>query len=393
MCQSDLTVAEADQRSQQWGIDYFAFLNYSALAGFLPLKGSSFAHFFFRIFLNTYSRAITQVSSMSPTAVLPQIVNVTNGQSAMSTVSVKGPALAIGTLSTAQDGRYQALVSELETTRRVDRQLLDRLVDEGTTISSITKKQNTKFALTLPDLATTLEPSFYASMHVILTESEYRSLTPEHPQFLSQLLAGLSPLGTLHLLNLASAVQTLLSELTLAGFHILSALPDEGTLIAQKPAPPSSATVPPKSIVSPSVPLRKKTDPAKKKALWALTTEDDHTYKIDPESLLTEADKTRPVPTCEPVNSSTPRRKRACKGCTCGLAELEEEERKSGKVVLLDGSQNGETMVVTQSEKERLLGAAKNAPKATSSCGNCFLGDAFRCASCPYLGMSIVFFF
>lgn len=302
---------------------------------------------------------------MSPTAVLPQIVNVTNGQSAMSTVSVKGPALAIGTLSTAQDGRYQALVSELETTRRVDRQLLDRLVDE----------------------ATTLEPSFYASMHVILTESEYRSLTPEHPQFLSQLLAGLSPLGTLHLLNLASAVQTLLSELTLAGFHILSALPDEGTLIAQKPAPPSSATVPPKSTVSPSVPLRKKTDPAKKKALWALTTEDDHTYKIDPESLLTEADKTRPVPTCEPVNSSTPRRKRACKGCTCGLAELEEEERKSGKVVLLDGSQNGETMVVTQSEKERLLGAAKNAPKATSSCGNCFLGDAFRCASCPYLGL------
>ena len=140
MCQSDLTVAEADQRSQQWGIDYFAFLNYSALAGFLPLKGSSFAHFFCRIFLNTYSRAITQVSSMSPTAVLPQIVNVTNGQSAMSTVSVKGPALAIGTLSTAQDGRYQALVSELETTRRVDRQLLDRLVDEGTTISSITKK-------------------------------------------------------------------------------------------------------------------------------------------------------------------------------------------------------------------------------------------------------------
>jgi len=168
-------------------------------------------------------------------------------------------------------------------------------------------------------------------------------------------------------------------------------LDDQGTLIAQKPAVSPSATVPLKS----TVPLRKKADPAKKRALWALTAVADVNNshvddKIDPESLLTEADKTRPVPTCEPVDSRAPRRKRACKGCTCGLAELEEEEeRKNGKVVLLDGSQNGETMVVSRTENERLLDAAQKAPKATSSCGNCFLGDAFRCASCPYLGMSI----
>jgi len=66
---------------------------------------------------------------MSPTAVLPQISNEPNGQATMA--SVKGPALTIGTLSTAQDGKYQSLVSELGATRRVDRQLLDRLVDEG----------------------------------------------------------------------------------------------------------------------------------------------------------------------------------------------------------------------------------------------------------------------
>jgi len=203
-------------------------------------------------------------------------------------------------------------------------------------------------------------------------------------------------LGTLHLVNLASAAAlTLHSELILAGFHILSTpSDDQGILIAQKPAVSPSATVPLKSTVPRLVPLRKKADPAKKKALWALMAPADLNNshvddKIDPESLLTEADKTRPVPTCEPVDSRAPRRKRACKGCTCGLAELEEEERKTGKVVLLDGSQNGETMVVSRSEKERLLDAAKKAPKATSSCGNCFLGDAFRCASCPYLGMSI----
>ncbi len=250
--------------------------------------------------------------------------------------------------------------------------------------------------------ATTLEPSSYASAHVILSDAEYRPLAPNLINFLAQLLSGLSPLGTLHLLNLTSIIETLPSELTLAGFNVLSTLPGEGAIIAQKPGQGSSAPVssqknsrlttaepatPKSGSPAVSIPLRKKTDPAKKKALWALTTSTDHTDKIDPESLLTEADKARPQPTCEPMNASVPRRKKACKGCTCGLAELEEEENKNGKGVLLDGSQTGETMVVTQSEKERLLNAAKNAPKATSSCGSCFLGDAFRCASCPYLGM------
>ncbi|KXN87929.1 Fe-S cluster assembly protein DRE2 [Leucoagaricus sp. SymC.cos] len=316
---------------------------------------------------------------MSPAAVIPLIGDMINGQTVANSITVKGPALAIGTLSTAQDGKYQSLISDLESTRRVDRQMLDRLVDN----------------------ATTLEPSSYASVHVILTDSEYQALTPKLSEFLGQLLAGLTPLGTLHLLNLAFTIQTLPSELTFAGFNILSTLPEEGTLIAQKPVHTPSAAISfkylngvtesvpaPTNGVAVSVPLRKKkADSAKKKALWALTSVADITDKIDPESLLTEADKTRPVPTCEPVNASAPRRKRACKGCTCGLAELEEEERRNGKVVLLDGSQSGETMVVTQAEKERLVNAARNAPKATSSCGNCFLGDAFRCASCPYLGL------
>lgn len=49
----------------------------------------------------------------------------------MASNPVKGPALAIGALSTAQDGKYQSLVSDLEATRRVDRHLLDRLVEGG----------------------------------------------------------------------------------------------------------------------------------------------------------------------------------------------------------------------------------------------------------------------
>ena len=90
------------------------------------------------------------------------------------------------------------------------------------------------------------------------------------------------------------------------------------------------------------------------------------------------------------------RKKKACKNCTCGLAELEaaeEEEARQGRkrVVLLDGEESGEgvrevEMNGKESEKERLMRAAAKTPKATSSCGNCYLGDAFRCSSCPYLG-------
>lgn len=46
-------------------------------------------------------------------------------------VTVKGAALAIGSLSTAGDGKYQTLVSDLEGSRQVDRQMLDRLLDGG----------------------------------------------------------------------------------------------------------------------------------------------------------------------------------------------------------------------------------------------------------------------
>jgi len=283
---------------------------------------------------------------MSPTAIYEQNTAIPTPAALAS----KGPALVIGSLTTATDGKYQSIISELESSRQVEKQLLDRLVDG----------------------ATTLTPSLFSSVHVILSPSEYQALTPT---FLAQLITSLAPLGTLHLLNLSSDIQTFPSDLSLAGFNILSNQPSDGIIIAQKPS-------------TPSVPLslnRKKGDPSKKKALWALHS--PSTPKIDAESLLTPEDRARPVPTCEPVTSATPRRKRACKNCSCGLAELEEEERRTGKVVILDGMLDGGAVEVDQSEKQRLLNAALSAPKATSSCGSCFLGDAFRCASCPYLGL------
>jgi hypothetical protein len=63
-------------------------------------------------------------SVMAPVATYPPTDDVSRS-------SEKGPALVIGSLSTAQDGKYQRVVSELEATRQVERQMLDRLLDRG----------------------------------------------------------------------------------------------------------------------------------------------------------------------------------------------------------------------------------------------------------------------
>jgi len=274
-------------------------------------------------------------------------------------VPVKGLALAIGSLVTAQDGKYQSLVGTLQKNRSVEKQMLDRLVDG----------------------ATTLAPSTYDSVHVTLSSLEYETLLPNLPPFLSQVLSGLIPLGTLHLLNLTPGLLSISSELTLAGFSVLS---DQGTIIAQKPANFSGTSFSLNSrSVAVALPRRRIDRKSSKKALWTFNS--PSTTSIDAESLLTPEDRERPVPTCEPIGAGASRRKKACKNCTCGLAELEEER----KVVMLDGSIDGSTVEVAQSEKERLVNVAKAAPKATSSCGSCFLGDAFRCASCPYLGLPV----
>lgn len=93
-------------------------------------------------------------------------------------------------------------------------------------------------------------------------------------------------------------------------------------------------------------------------AVWKLDdTMDDDIETIDPNNLLDDEDLKKPEPSSLRVCGTTGKRK-ACKDCSCGLAEE------------LAGEQ--------QQKKDQ--------PK-TSSCGNCYLGDAFRCASCPYLGM------
>lgn len=46
-------------------------------------------------------------------------------------VPATGPALAIGSPATAQDGKYQSLITSLEQSREVERHMVDRLLDGG----------------------------------------------------------------------------------------------------------------------------------------------------------------------------------------------------------------------------------------------------------------------
>nr|XP_022911328.1 anamorsin homolog [Onthophagus taurus] len=97
-----------------------------------------------------------------------------------------------------------------------------------------------------------------------------------------------------------------------------------------------------------------------KKPVWKLDDVEDDDF-VDPDSLLDEDDLKKPDPSSLKVCGTTGKR-RACKDCSCGLAEELASERTNSKVV-----------------------DTGKGPK--SSCGNCYLGDAFRCAACPYLGM------
>ncbi|XP_048440835.1 anamorsin homolog isoform X2 [Pyrus x bretschneideri] len=94
------------------------------------------------------------------------------------------------------------------------------------------------------------------------------------------------------------------------------------------------------------------------KALPKIQINDDSDL-IDEDSLLTEEDLKKPQllsSDCE-VGST----RKACKNCTCGRAEEEQKVEKLGSTVDLSNFK--------------------------SQCGSCGLGDAFRCATCPFKGL------
>lgn len=100
--------------------------------------------------------------------------------------------------------------------------------------------------------------------------------------------------------------------------------------------------------------------------------------RIDPDSLLTEEDRKKPLNIPEACKPNTKRR-RACKDCTCGLAQRIEAEDKAKRA---DADANLAKLNASDLNEVDFTVQGK-----VGSCGNCALGDAFRCDGCPYIGL------
>ncbi|GAA5896283.1 electron carrier DRE2 [Sporobolomyces salmoneus] len=294
--------------------------------------------------------------------------------------SVPSPAepasiLVVASQEAAQDGSYQALVSQLSIKGKVEMQMVDRIMEGATSLSPL---QYSQISVLLPA--------------VLVTGSLLAILEP-----------ALAQGGTFEVQGEAAESEEILGELRLVGLSGANKT-ESGIILATKSAASSSSA--PLSLKRPAsdlesaavplasssssgnsaVPLPSRTSRAAKASLWAFTTaatsSGAQTPTIDESTLLTEADLERPT-LVKREDCDVKRTRKACKNCTCGLREILLDEKEPDDLVQA-GFEAAPNKTVKSSST---AGARKMKSGVTSSCGNCYLGDAFRCGSCPYLGM------
>ncbi|VUZ50825.1 unnamed protein product [Hymenolepis diminuta] len=159
--------------------------------------------------------------------------------------------------------------------------------------------------------------------------------------------------------DLAEAVETIRKAALLSGFVDIKFIECESGCVCL------SASLPYQTGASAKLSWATMDNSAVSDDLWDAVEAEEGARLVNTEKLLTATDLAPPsvAPCGEPtIASGGVRKKRACKNCTCGLAKLEAEE------------------AAAEAERAGTAGAK-------SACGNCYLGDAFRCSSCPYRGL------
>lgn len=202
--------------------------------------------------------------------------------------------------------------------------------------------------------------------NIILAASDEATLATLG-QILPRLITSLKPGRSIHIP--AGPQGNLKSDAIIAGFAVNAG--EDGMILTR---PEQTQT---------SMPLRLKRKPGtseKAAKLRAALSNPNPPALIDENSLLEAGDYVKPVIVPAECAPTAGKRRKACKDCTCGLKELEESEirRLNETRVLMSGDDLQEVDFTASG-----LGSAK----PVSSCGSCYLGDAFRCSGCPYLGM------
>lgn len=189
------------------------------------------------------------------------------------------------------------------------------------------------------------------------SEVKYVGGIPDE-DFQGKILTLLRPLGKLVVTNVEDrdVGQALALDLKIQGFLDIMAAKDpasgERFVVCQKPGFDVGATATVK--ITPAASENKK---------WKMDTSDLADSDLIDENELLDKDFKAPAPGSG-CGEDVGGKKRACKDCTCGLAESEAADNVAA--------------TASATIEEKVVRA--------SSCGNCAKGDAFRCAGCPFRG-------